>query len=412
MRKAFPLFYYTFFLFLFALLLYSFTLSSGFYFLLFFSFFNFVLLMSPFYNASFYFSIIFFDILFILFYFLKFSGGSAAIFLPFLTLLFGHRSRMKKLNNYIELSKMVKIKIENMHFSTNEFVSDNKRMSNFIRDINVEISKNMQLYRVIKSMMKRYEGLNDSSELKKILADVLPAISNIHFVEKATSEEAVMGNHINRNKLTVSTRNATLIFSFSREISDNELRTLLFLSDIMSEIYENSKMIKRLKQLSIYDGLTHIYIRRQILKMLKNEINRSDYNGKALSVLMLDIDFFKHINDKYGHIMGDYVLRGIADTIKSTIREGIDLVGRYGGEEFLIVLPNTACADAVRISERIRETISRRVFRYSEYEVTATVSIGISQYRRGATIEQTIERSDQALYKAKETGRNKSEKNC
>jgi len=124
--------------------------------------------------------------------------------------------------------------------------------------------------------------------------------------------------------------------------------------------------------------------------------------------MMLDIDHFKKINDTYGHLAGDFVLKEIAKIVKNLIRKS-DICGRFGGEEFVILLPNTKLSGAMKLAERIRETIQNHTFDFNGKKINVTVSIGITSVGVNDSYESLISRADEALYEAKEKGRNRIE---
>ncbi len=158
---------------------------------------------------------------------------------------------------------------------------------------------------------------------------------------------------------------------------------------------------KSLEEQSTTDHLTGIKNRRSIMEELENRINQSLNYRSPLSIAMIDIDKFKDINDKKGHVLGDKVIKEVANVISSEIR-GLDSIGRYGGEEFLIIFPNTRIEKARFVCERIRAKIED--FEFGE-SIKATVSIGIADYNRG-TILEFIDKADLKLYEAKNSGRN------
>lgn len=161
-----------------------------------------------------------------------------------------------------------------------------------------------------------------------------------------------------------------------------------------------------LQSLASIDSLTSVYNRRYIFKQLKIEACRV-FRGKGeLSIILIDLDFFKKINDSYGHPVGDAVLQKVAKTIQDNIRE-YDTLGRYGGEEFLVVLPNANTTNALEIAERVRKSIESLVIEYNKQIIPITISCGVSTLSSSETsIEQLIKIADKALYTAKENGRN------
>lgn len=163
----------------------------------------------------------------------------------------------------------------------------------------------------------------------------------------------------------------------------------------------------KLYELATKDGLTKLYIHRHFRTLLESEITRASRYKHVMSLLMMDIDNFKHVNDTYGHLVGDRVLKEIAVTIKNTCRN-IDVPARYGGEEFTVILPETAAKDATIIAERLRKNIAKiEVPIDDKVTLKTTISIGISEFPSSATTaEELISTADQALYKAKNDGKN------
>lgn len=166
-------------------------------------------------------------------------------------------------------------------------------------------------------------------------------------------------------------------------------------------------LYQEVQELAITDSLTRIFNRRYYLERFAEELERSRKFKYKFSCLMIDIDYFKSYNDRYGHIVGDAVLREISQTIQEKIRQ-IDLLGRYGGEEFIIILSETDKDLANQAAQRIRQAIEYKPIRAYDEELKITVSIGISTFPEdGQDVETLIDRSDAALYRAKETGRNR-----
>jgi two-component system cell cycle response regulator len=164
---------------------------------------------------------------------------------------------------------------------------------------------------------------------------------------------------------------------------------------------------EKLERLANFDSLTGLYNRRAILGKLRELINLANRYKEDFGLIMLDIDHFKRVNDRYGHLTGDEVLEKIATIICRNIRE-TDIVGRYGGEEFIIILPKTNLASAWVVAERLRSIIEKAEMKDSAGNVfTITVSQGLAGWERGEDDHSLISRADEALYKAKEKGRNR-----
>jgi len=166
-------------------------------------------------------------------------------------------------------------------------------------------------------------------------------------------------------------------------------------------------LYRKVQELAIKDGLTEVSSRRYFMERFSEELQRSSKFKYKFSLLMIDIDHFKKYNDHYGHFVGDAILKEVSRTIRENVRQ-IDLVGRYGGEEFVVILPDTDRDGAVLAAERIRQAIQAKKTKvYDEY-LEVTISIGLSVFPEDSKeVEPLIEDADIALYKAKELGRNK-----
>jgi diguanylate cyclase (GGDEF)-like protein len=164
--------------------------------------------------------------------------------------------------------------------------------------------------------------------------------------------------------------------------------------------------LKIINELAIRDELTGSHNRRHLIKLIENEKDRTARLGSLFCLCLLDIDFFKRINDTYGHSAGDTVLREFALTVQRQIRES-DSFGRYGGEEFLLMLPETSIDEAVMLAERVRLSIEKLGFSEISGDLLLTVSIGVAEFCTGESIAQTVARADEALYMAKSRGRNR-----
>ncbi len=178
--------------------------------------------------------------------------------------------------------------------------------------------------------------------------------------------------------------------------------------EALNEAHEAlKKKNEELEKLSITDSLTGLFNRRQLMEVLEIEGRRNRRHQRPFSILMLDVDHFKKLNDTHGHLAGDEVLKRLAWILKQEIRE-VDHAARYGGEEFLIMLPETNIDGASEVGERIRGRIERETLAFDGKEINVTASIGIACCPvEGESAETLIARADDALYKAKRRGRNR-----
>jgi len=188
-------------------------------------------------------------------------------------------------------------------------------------------------------------------------------------------------------------------------IQEEELKFNILVSQFFMGV-KRALLYQQVQELAITDGLTSVFARRYFMGKLGEELERAIKFDLKFSFLMIDIDHFKEYNDRFGHLVGDVVLKETAATIKESIRE-IDIVGRYGGEEFTILLPETSPRNAYYAAERIRKAIAARRIKAYDEEITLTISIGIADFPKDAKdAAELIDNADTALYQAKQKGRN------
>jgi two-component system cell cycle response regulator len=194
-------------------------------------------------------------------------------------------------------------------------------------------------------------------------------------------------------------------------IIDNKIHdflgAILVIQDITIE-YELRRKNEQLQEKTIRDSLTKLYNHQYSVEIIKKEIDNinAEVNEKELSLMMIDIDYFKNVNDTYGHVFGDYVLETVSNILVSNINDN-GYVGRFGGEEFIIILPQIGIDKAYDLGEKIRSGIEKYKF---DNDLKLTVSIGIKQFKNESFI-QFVKNADDLLYKAKRNGRNRIEKN-
>jgi len=207
---------------------------------------------------------------------------------------------------------------------------------------------------------------------------------------------AFFGSYVGRLRETVSRRNAEL-----------------------------AAALRQNRELATHDDLTGAYNRRHIIELLEQERLRAQRTGRGFCVCLMDLDHFKEINDRHGHLSGDDVLKQFAERVQGEIRvldrvgrdgkdwgTDVSTFGRYGGEEFLLVLPETGLDGAMSCAERIRQRVADSRFRTESGPLSLTVSCGLTAHRLGEDIRATLARADQALYLAKDKGRNRVERSA
>ena len=190
-------------------------------------------------------------------------------------------------------------------------------------------------------------------------------------------------------------------------VEKNDAGNIIFYQGILLDITVRKQMEAELVRLSNHDALTGLYNRRVLDERLAKDIQRANRYKHSLSLFMIDIDHFKSVNDSYGHATGDLIIKGVSRIIEGSIRE-IDYSSRYGGEEFVVVLPETSLTDAEELAERLCSTVEEKSFEIKDgSNLSVTISIGVSGFiEESKSSEHLINQADSALYEAKDFGRN------
>lgn len=215
---------------------------------------------------------------------------------------------------------------------------------------------------------------------------------------------------VSRNKniiLTIAVpviyKGQTYILEMLKDISRNSSN----LGDLNDGIGNVNLLLEEMGNKIIRDDLTGVYNRRYITERLPVDINKCAIAETPLSIIMADIDYFKNVNDTYGHVIGDRVLKDFAALISENINHETSWMARYGGEEFIIVLINTDMQTAYDVAEEMRKKLEKKVFKYEDLEIKITSSFGVySVDNRKIEVEDLISQVDKNLYKAKQSGRN------
>ena len=255
---------------------------------------------------------------------------------------------------------------------------------------------------VLAATMRERNGL----ALARVQARVFAPVA-----ETGGPEERVVGGFAAFPVVT-NDRLVGLLALGGRSITRMAPESTVFLDQVANQSYivmENSRLFERVRKLSIRDGVTGLYNHRHVMELVQAEFDRVDRYQNPFSVLMIDIDHFKKVNDEHGHPAGDEVLREVSNVIQQELRT-VDVVGRYGGEEFLVVLPQTPHEEAIRTAERVRSQVGSHVFHAEGTALQVTISVGVATAPADAagTATGVVREADKALYRAKTAGRDRT----
>jgi len=238
------------------------------------------------------------------------------------------------------------------------------------------------------------------TETEKML-DAINRVEIYRYITKPWENEellSVFRQSVERYQLRYQNRNLL------KKLQDMNARLESEVAQRTSELKTANKL---LEEQACHDPLTNLFNRRAFETRLRDEIERSSRYQHPISVAMIDVDHFKHLNDMEGHVHGDEALKKVAQIINRKIRR-TDCVARYGGEEFVLMMPETSLEKARDICERLRNSIERAIFQGKKGEAFLTISIGVAAFPNHAEdLRELIDHADQALYEAKENGRNR-----
>ncbi|HTY04814.1 MAG TPA: GGDEF domain-containing protein [Rhodocyclaceae bacterium] len=213
----------------------------------------------------------------------------------------------------------------------------------------------------------------------------------------------------NADPSNLATTHLTSLLEHTRDMQDSVATLKTRLDDSQREIEELRQEVNRAREAALADGLTGLSNRRGFDLALAACLTARKPEEQGPSLLIADIDHFKHVNDQYGHLFGDKVIRAVAQILKENVK-GRDTAARYGGEEFVILLPNTPLEGALSLAEQIRTTVERcRIKRLDNHECieSITISVGVACHVPGETATEFLARADRALYASKQAGRNR-----
>jgi two-component system cell cycle response regulator len=297
-------------------------------------------------------------------------------------------------------------------------LSAEDELSRFMRDMRIAILDDspiilkvvhrildMNGFRFVDFYGKPRELLESDKTYDLYLVDmVLPEMTGDNVIEELRSRQpnAII---ISMSQFTGEKSIATVLLSSADDYIHKPFDAASLLSRIKINV-RSYQYKKRLELMAVTDGLTGLFNHRFIFERLEEETAKVARYGRPLSIIMLDIDNFKAVNDTFGHRAGDEVILSVAHAIMACIRK-TDVAGRYGGEEFLVLLPETDLASAKVVAEKIRSTVAQLSFEIKDLAIT--ISAGVAEAQQGESYEAFINRADANLYRAKRSGKNRVE---
>jgi diguanylate cyclase len=300
-----------------------------------------------------------------------------------------------------ELEKLIK---QAMELLKKHLVEEKKQFEGYLSEVNTKLSRINQIVETDSVTLQELKEINQAfnTSLQEQMTETRSKLENDHRVDALKGEllESLDG---------ITTRLKTYQTAYSEKLHSLQNSKEQMTLHIQQLERENLNLLAELdkeRKLSALDTLTQLPNRQGFNTRVAEEISRADRYQHFLSLAIIDIDFFKRINDDFGHLIGDKVLRMIAKEMKKKCR-GSDFLARFGGEEFVLLLPQTSLNDAAWAVDKIRKHIETRPFHYQNKPVPLTISAGVAQFNTGEDIESCMARADASLYSSKRTGRNK-----
>jgi len=266
---------------------------------------------------------------------------------------------------------------------------------------------------IISRLTRRLQTTLDCSDIIHMFAqEVRTMVAFDQMTHDASNQETIIigehsGTHSCQYNLSMDeTDLGSITFSRKKRFIEEELAIIERLAGTLVFPLRNAKLYQAALKSALKDELTDFGNKRALTASLHREAELSIRHNTPLSIVMLDIDYFKSINDIYGHLAGDSILKDLAATIKKCARQS-DLCFRFGGEEFLMILDNTDSQQALMVAERIRKTVADFSYLYNGKIIPLTISLGAATFVPSETLENFQSRADSALYEAKSKGRNR-----
>ncbi len=284
----------------------------------------------------------------------------------------------------------------------NKILSENTKLKNDNNELKIKLEQTIALYDITKQICKYLD-------VSKVFGAFKQEIVKYIRTEECSLIEGDINPELYKDYTVLPLKIDTEYMGYlvAKGVGETDKDKFHILAEQFLLGVRRSLLYQKVQELTIIDGLTGILSRRYFLERLAEELKRSEQFKYKFAFVMVDIDHFKEYNDRYGHLVGDVILKEVARIIKDSLRQ-IDLVCRYGGEEFSIILTETEPGGAVFAMERIRQAVETRHIHAYDEDLKVTISAGISVFpSHSRDLQGLIDMADQALYQAKQTGRNK-----
>ncbi len=310
------------------------------------------------------------------------------------------------------LSKKIEIQPDPIHFSLMYEVLINQDKE-FIAEINQLITNGIYTHKTAQILFtslwtKIIQSHIPYNEFSQIVEELLNDING--WLDKSSTNNSTLAKKINFAEKNTNSSNPLIyikneILPDLKTIQNENIELQSHVNQIASEVDTLKKELNKAHTLARTDHLTNLPNKRGFDEFLEQALENKEQD---LTLITFDVDFFKHINDEFGHLIGDSVLKYLASIFTNEIK-GRDLIARTGGEEFILILKNTDLNDAEILANKIRIKVENSNLRIKKnnQKISLTISAGVAKYKLGETMEELIDRSDKALYSSKNTGRNK-----
>ncbi len=282
------------------------------------------------------------------------------------------------------------------------YLADNQAFASYLKNVNQELA---EIYAVLGGAVKHSQ--NEREVSRKLQDDMMREMGELESSAASATDLNQLKDRVKSQLGNIRQALDTYQHGDQTQQLAMQLETLgAKIKTMEVEAEKNRTTLEKHRQKALQDPLTELPNREAYNERATAEVQRWQRYGRPLSVAIFDIDHFKRINDTFGHQAGDRVIKVIGRSIAKRLRE-VDFFCRYGGEEFVALMPETDSKTALAVLEKVRESIANAAFNYKEQPITITVSVGLTEFKAGDDLETAFERADQALYSAKSSGRNR-----